>query len=129
VTQEDKILLLTDLCARLPYNVKVRYDRIPPPGWKMSDTHVDGYLSSIEPNWSIANGYQPQIICSGTLCGIGDVRSYLRPMSEISNLISAKEFTQLSGIELIDWYNANHIDYRGLIEKNLAIKAPKDMYK
>jgi hypothetical protein len=50
-------------------------------------------------------------------------------MSEISNLISAKEFTQLSDIDRIDWYNANHIDYRGLLKKGLAIKAPKDMYK
>lgn len=158
--QEDKILLLTDLCARLPYNVKVHYDRIPPSGWKMSDTHVDGYLSSIEPNWSIANGYQPQIICSGTLCGIGDVKPYLRPMSsmtkeekeEVEVLIFGEWFAQDSGkvdgegwIEIlanydvsgidpgfcsdyIDWLNAHHFDYRGLIEKGLAIEAPKDMY-
>lgn len=28
-----------------------------------------------------------------------------------------------------DWLNAHHFDYRGLIEKNLALEAPKDMYK
>lgn len=29
----------------------------------------------------------------------------------------------------IDWLNAHHFDYRGLIEKGLAIEAPEDMYK
>ena len=28
-----------------------------------------------------------------------------------------------------DWCNAHHFDYRGLIEKGLAIEAPNDMYK
>lgn len=28
----------------------------------------------------------------------------------------------------IDWLNANHFDYRGLIEKGLALEAPEGMY-
>ena len=31
--------------------------------------------------------------------------------------------------EAIDWLNAHHFDYRGLIEKGLALEAPEDMYK
>ena len=27
-----------------------------------------------------------------------------------------------------DWLNAHHFDYRGLIEKGLAIEAPEGMY-
>ena len=27
-----------------------------------------------------------------------------------------------------DWLNSNHFDYRGLIEKGLALEAPKNMY-
>ena len=57
------------------------------------------------------------------------IRPYLRPMSSIASLISAKEWSSLSGIDLIDWYNANHIDYRGLIEKGLAIEVPEGMYE
>ena len=30
--------------------------------------------------------------------------------------------------EAYDWLNKNMFDYRGLIEKGLALKAPKDMY-
>jgi hypothetical protein len=32
-------------------------------------------------------------------------------------------------IKLIDWLNAHHFDYRGLIEKGLALEAPEGMYK
>lgn len=31
--------------------------------------------------------------------------------------------------KLIDWLNKHHFDYRGLIEKSLAIEAPDGMYK
>jgi hypothetical protein len=29
----------------------------------------------------------------------------------------------------VDWLNAHHFDYRGLIEKGLALKAKDGMYK
>lgn len=30
--------------------------------------------------------------------------------------------------EVIDFFNSRHLDYHGLIEKGLALKAPEDMY-
>ena len=36
------------------------------------------------------------------------------------NIVNPKAF---------DWLNAHYFDYRGLIEKGLALEAPKDMYK
>ena len=36
---------------------------------------------------------------------------------------------ELSDFRRIDWLNAHHFDYRGLIEKGLALEMPKDMYK
>jgi hypothetical protein len=33
------------------------------------------------------------------------------------------------GDSVLDWLNAHHFDYRGLIEKGLALEAPKGMYK
>lgn len=56
------------------------------------------------------------------------IKPYLIPQNKISSLITAKELSMLSGYQLIDWYNANHIDYRGLIDKGLALEAPADMY-
>lgn len=56
------------------------------------------------------------------------LKPYLLPKNKISSLITAKELSMMSDYELIDWYNANHIDYRGLIEKNLALEALANMY-
>jgi hypothetical protein len=35
----------------------------------------------------------------------------------------------VSSIKIFDWLNSHHFDYRGLIEKGLAIEAPDGMYK
>ena len=106
MTKRRKLLLLKDLCARLPYGTMIQASE-----WAIVDTELKfGHIERL---------MHDEI----------EIKPYLRPMSEISNLISAKEFTQLSDIDRIDWYNANHIDYRGLLKKGLAIKAPKDMYK
>ena len=82
------------------------------------------------------------------------VKPYLRPMSSITeeerkfyygivhiqrfecnyeidalsdNPITTIEISRIS--EMMDWLNAHHFDYRGLISKGLAIKAPEGMYK
>lgn len=110
--QEDKQLLLIDLCARLSCRVKVDHF-----GTVKELLGIIPSSENVMVGYDI-NDYEDSII--------EDIKPYLRPMSEIANLISAKEFTQLSGIELIDWYNTNHIDYRGLIGKDLAIKVTKE---
>ena len=74
---------------------------------------------------------------------LSEVKPYLRPMSSMTE----EEWTDYQKIRMIDWVNgdingtfinaglivdwlnAHHFDYRGLIEKGLAIKAPEGMYK
>ena len=34
----------------------------------------------------------------------------------------------VSSIEILDWLNAHHFDYRGLISKGLALEASEEMY-
>ena len=112
MTQEDKELLLKDLSARLPYGVKgiITYN---------GDKDI----------FTIKGIFKKNLFLSDNeCCHVEDFKPYLRPMSNIAELITAKEWTSLGGIELIDWYNANHIDYRGLIEKGLAIGAKEGMY-
>jgi hypothetical protein len=46
-------------------------------------------------------------------------------MAKMSTLISSIALVK----ELGDWLNAHHFDYRGLIEKGLALEAPEGMYK
>lgn len=43
-------------------------------------------------------------------------------------VISAVYIGRCSYIEEIDWLNAHHFDYRGLIEKGIALEAPDGMY-
>ena len=131
--QEDKELLLKDLCARLPYGVIVRHadSLIDSDG---NDTgrfwYKHGYLCDvctlddmtttiIESEGSDEEGYEH-------ICDLEKSLPYLRPRSSIASLISAKEWSSLGGIELIDWYNANHIDYRGLISKGLAVEVTEE---
>ena len=122
MTQEDKELLLKDLCARLPYGVK--YDIVLDDG----EYGSGGVLYD-----DLKNGYLD-------IEDLHIVRPYLRPMSSMTEeenhtywCMNANPGTGVDYIvfapELIDWLNAHHFDYRGLIEKGLAIEAPDGMYK
>jgi hypothetical protein len=46
--------------------------------------------------------------------------------------IDGSEYGRISHIDeiskLIDWLNTHHFDYRGLIDKGLALEAPEGMY-
>lgn len=112
MTQEEKELLLKDLCARLPYGVRCFH---PYGVGELDSISIEDYGIDVTFKTSDDNYYN-----------IESVKPYLRPRSSIASLISAKEFSMLSGVELIDWYNANHIDYRGLIEKGLAIAVTEE---
>ena len=100
MTQEEKQLLLQDLCARLPYGVIVRhadylinsdgnytgqiwYKR----GYLYDICRLDNMTTTIiESESSDEEGYEH-------ICDLERSLPYLRPMLEIANLISAKEFT------------------------------------
>ena len=66
---------------------------------------------------------------------IKDIKPYLRPMSSMTEeeldkyeeLEWAGDFETLS-LPLLDWLNRKMFDYRGLIEKGLALEAPEGMY-
>jgi hypothetical protein len=63
---------------------------------------------------------------------IEEIKPYLRHMNTMTNEESKEfdetlQYTQRT-LESYDWLNAHHFDYRGLIEKGLALKAPKGMY-
>ena len=126
--QEDKQLLLVDLCARLPYGVKCLVNF---KGTKYTMTLKTGLPNSFG-NWDFYN--EKYSLCSN------DFKPYLRPMSSMT-LEELEEYRRFSdhirdaeckihiaNYKQIDWLNAHHFDYRGLIEKGLAIEAPEGMY-
>lgn len=118
-------MVLKDLCARLPYKVKVLHKD--ENSKKNIITTLVGY-----------NGHYVETFIDG-LCyhlELYDFKPYLRPMSSMTDE-EKKEYKHLvafsgnhyGAANFVDWLNAHHFDYRGLIEKNLALEAPKDMYK
>ena len=136
MTQEDKELLLKDLCARLPYGVKIELT-----WWVMDEGTC--LSTTLEPD------HIEQILNDEV--GDAEIKPYLFPMSSmteeqchkfycgfVENETDYNDFKKyyfdgclwnkvLTSIndcgDVIDWFNKNHFDYRGLIEKGLAIDA------
>lgn len=126
--QKDKELLIKDLCARVPYHTKV------------SKAYWVAYDGKFELEW-----YKKELT-SSLLNYIEEedaweyIKPYLRPMSSMTE----EEYDQLyidsrvkedsvdildafaNDLDAIDWLNAHHFDYRGLIEKDLAIEITED---
>lgn len=110
MTQEDKELLLKDLCTRLPYGVIIQVKE-----WTVLDTEL-----------KIEHIKQLQ---KGNI----ELKPYLRPISNMTEEERNEHFGRTMTIdivktskEVIDWLNAHHFDYRGIIERGLAIEVTKD---
>jgi hypothetical protein len=131
--EEDKELLLKDLCARLPYGVVLDVDTT---DWKAPQGHIQVKIEGVGLIFK-----DQSLIVNGSYYG-DNYKPYLRPMSSMTEE-EINEFHKLSFIHVdygleplqcvlsvneIDWLNAHHFDYRGLIKKGLALKASKDMY-
>lgn len=130
MTQEDKQLLLVDLCGRLPYGVigaVEHYDEV-------DNNPVDllGTLQGFDNNSKgIKFVYLPDYTDDvGAYNWFNYIRfkPYLRPMSSITEEEKIELSTSLIYANMIDntraqidWLNAHHFDYRGLIPKGLAI--------
>ena len=140
--QEDKDLLLRDLCARLPYGVKV------------GTTDNDGSLENV---WDTLwfNTFTEDVKLTHSIedadkiIDISETKPYLFTLSSMTkeqkfecfkgtpleidkygdiavkdDFYGGSRYTDLEiYLEVIDWLNKNHFDYRGLIEKGLAIDA------
>ena len=122
MTHEDKELLMKDLCARIPYGVKVKVlnEDI------LSQDSENGVLVGKEN----ANDDCFVIQCSSDSYVLiyNDFKPYLRPMSSMTEE-EKKECLKITFVEATDWLNSHHLDYRGLIEKGLALEAPPGMYE
>ena len=135
MTQEDKEQLLKDLCARLPYGVKVKLGDNPnifDLEYRIKFAAMDGDSDKLEDILDITN-----------------IKPYLFPMSSMTEeqkreYNSLRDFVPTYHYEYgdivedtelydnwgsIDYLIANHFDYRGLIEEGLALDATgKNIY-
>lgn len=128
--QEEKQLLLKDLCARLPYGVKVESVFINPDTKEHKSCGIEVFDAT-------------DILMIRD--GLGEFKPYLFPLSSMTedkrkyitdrwgineefdfeiNPDWGEYFVELSDtVDFVNWLNENHFDYRGLIEKGLAIDA------
>lgn len=117
MTQEDKELLLKDLCARLPYNVicQVEFKENGKYNSKvmlLSGIFTDEAYFTTKGGSIYSNEYKP----------------YLFPLSSMTEEQNKEWLYTLSSdyhitYDTVDWCNKNHFDYHSLIEKGLAIDA------
>ena len=126
--QEDKQLLFQDLCARLPYGVKI-LDNFYKDFGVSKIINIGDYGSILVDNEMDDIQYYPLI---------DDIKPYLRPMSSMTleeleeyrrfadHIRDAECKIHIANYEQIDWLNAHHFDYRGLIERDLAIAVTED---
>lgn len=131
MTQEEKQLLLKDLSARLPYGVKFQgkdsnvytLDAANYFALQVEDMVFKPYL---RPMSSITEEEKKELKSATCPEGTGyfDEQYLICPMSHFGEHISYDFMS-----DILNWLNARHFDYRGLIEKGLAIEAPDGMYK
>ena len=106
MTQNERDLLIKDLSARLPYGVKVQ----------TVDEDIELLIGIDMPNYYSTNA---------TFYTFDDypIKPCLFPLSSMTEEQLKEYMTVPSGHPTIDWFNKNHIDYRCLIERGLAIDA------
>lgn len=131
MTQEQKTLLIRDLCARLPYGVKCTYYD------KCVDEEEQGTITGMQ------NG--TYLVIDGVCIDVENVKPYLFPISSITkeqrnefpfelsllnafinghiSLFEDEELSVDDIIRMMDCLNRNNIDYRGLIPMGLAVDA------
>ena len=129
--QEDKKLLLKDLSARLPYGVICKWEN---DGYSGGGKLIDVCKVKTSEGYVYWDCYFED---ENDDIPIEIVKPYLRPMSSMTEEEDVEyrticwdneHFTEES-CERIDWLNAHHFDYRGLIEKGLALEAKEGMYE
>ena len=128
MTQEEKQLLLQDICARLPYGVKAQY---------YSSEEEMLTVDTIE---AIYTQPSVEIVIGQYGLEIEDIKPYLRPLLSITEkerveycdlqykFLLGSHHPVTNGHPLFNWLNKKMFDYRGLIPLWLALEAPEGMY-
>lgn len=140
MSKEEKEILLVDLCARLPYNI-IMNGKITN---NIGRDNIDFVLEPALLDAAIACGCKPYLrpMSSMTEEEKEEVEVFIfnKWYQENSCKVDEEGWIEIlanydvSGIDpcfcsdYVDWLNAHHFDYRGLIPKGLALEALKDMY-
>lgn len=132
MTEQEKQLLLKDLCTRTPYRVLMQVQNCKEEckhhlfgiNFEDNTVRIDHCNESDEKIY--INDWRP----------ISDCKPYLRPMSSMTEneryeylkFIIDETDDEARFLNKMVFYNKYHFDYHGLIEKGLALEAPEGMY-
>lgn len=117
MTQEDKELLLKDLCSRLPYGVRMK---------------------GVNEDFELSISTSPKRL--SYVLNSADFKPYLRPMSSMTEEEAKEYLVMLNDIDksglmnqnfitkVVDWLDKKMFDHRGLIPKGLALEASEGTY-
>ena len=154
MSKEEKELLLRDLCARLPHGVKIHLeslkygeligtlDAVYPTEERVIVDELDKAIAPVN------------VRCGGFKIEENKVKPYLRPMSSLTEdekeelkKICEEDLSEFAGfitnghglshdglymfdkLRQLEFCLSHHLDFRGMIEKGLALQAPEGMYK
>ena len=131
MNNEDIKLLLKDLSARLTFGVKIQKVNEPESAYRLYSINTN----TGELKFTTFEGDSLSMGDGGYLARVGKLRfkPYLRSMSSMTDeeklmyeglMIGTDNVSYI--LDVIDWLNKNHFDYRGLIEKGLAVKVTKE---
>lgn len=139
--QEDKELLLRDLCTRLPYGVKIEHIQ----SGFIKKLHNIDVFKTYNKDDTVKDYLCHTNFFGNKVCKIEYFKPYLFPLSSMTEEQKTELNDTLIQLELkainneiehckvaefeIDFYNKNMFDYRGLIDKELALDATnKNIY-
>lgn len=138
MTQENKELLLRDLCTRLPYGVRIAYRynyilelrAVLKIGMVLGanvitdeciTTSIENVIPYLFPLSSMTEEQKYDFYCHfiENDCDFGDFKEFYFENNEWHKMLTSIDDCEC----VIDWFNKNHFDYRCLIPKGLAIDA------
>ena len=155
MNKEDKELLFRDLCTRLPYNVMCQVDfkedgKYNSKVMLLSGIFTDEAYFTTKGSSIYSNEYKPYLFPLSSMteeqerelvdltgykseceayCGFDSMGYYIKNVGEFEYEEGQHSFKFYPDYIGLDWFNAHHIDYRGLIEMELAIDATdKNIY-
>lgn len=126
MTQEEKRLLLQDLCARLPYGVMISVQ-----GGEFDSYKYPYQLIAVSKFGldRFCKVYHPIYTPFGSP-NIENIKPYLRPMESLTEK-EEEEYEEVirgSFEKQLEFYLRKNLDFRGLIPKGLALEALDGMY-
>ena len=134
MTLKDKKLLITDLCARLPYGVYIEHTK----SGLMGRLHDINIFKTYNKDDTVKDYLCHTNFFGDEACKIEYFKPYLFPLSSMTNqqleelqsyMIKDSYGILYHTLESFDYLYRNNIDVRGLIEKGLALDATgKNIY-